>query len=69
MENASCNVIYVDRAVSHDRYIRADISSTDKEAATWETPHIAENARLLLDVFGEGSLSGFIWSCARGKQS
>ncbi|KAK4455951.1 3',5'-cyclic-nucleotide phosphodiesterase regA [Podospora aff. communis PSN243] len=63
MENASCNVIYVDRAVSHDRYIRADTSSADKEAATWETPHIAENVRLLLDVFGEVHLCSTGGAC------
>lgn len=56
MEHASCNVIYVDRAVSPDRYIRGSISSLDKEVAAWETPHIAENVGLLLDVFGEGAL-------------
>lgn len=57
MENASCNVIYVDRAITHDRFIRAGISSADRETTVWETPHIAENVKLLLDVFGEGLLS------------
>ena len=69
MENAACNVIYVDRAVSRDRYIRADANSADKETTTLENPHIAENVGLLLDVFGEGPLPGLILSCNRESTS
>jgi len=54
MENARCNVIYVDRAVSHDRFIQSTSGITGKDAEMWETAHIAENVGLLLDVFGEG---------------
>ncbi len=57
MEHASCNIIYVDRAVSQDRYIQAGTVSPENDAIPWETAHIADNVKLLLDVFGEGILT------------
>ena len=56
MEHASCNVLYVDRNVREDRYL--NISRGDTAADVGSEPgHIAENARLLLAVFGEGLLT------------
>lgn len=55
MEHATCNVIYVDRAVSRDRYIHStEPGPDDAQDRIWETSHIAENVELLLNVFGEG---------------
>ncbi|KAL2024663.1 hypothetical protein VTK56DRAFT_6864 [Thermocarpiscus australiensis] len=51
MENVSCNVIYVDRSVSRDRYIRAGDQISHKNSPDWESAHLAENVRLLLEVF------------------
>ena len=58
MEHATCNVIYVDRAVSRDRYLRGTEPGAGDDARDriWETSHIAENVELLLNVFGEGLL-------------
>ena len=56
MDHATCNVLYVDRNVREDRYLTA--SKGDSAAgAEWETELIAENVKLLLHVFGEGSFS------------
>jgi hypothetical protein len=52
MEHAGCDVIYVDRSVSRDRRVR----NSDKDAAQQEDAHVAENLRLLLDIFDEGML-------------
>lgn len=54
MEDIACNVIYVDRSVSRDRHVRAGEQDNDKDAAQWESAHIAENVKLLRDVFDEG---------------
>lgn len=51
MENVACNVIYVDRSVSQDRHVRArDLSGLDQT----EPSYIAENVKLLLEVFDGG---------------
>ncbi|KAK1751784.1 3',5'-cyclic-nucleotide phosphodiesterase regA [Echria macrotheca] len=63
MEHARCNVIYVDRAVSHDRHVRATPGTPGKEAGVWETAHLAENVGLLLDVFGEVHLCSTGGAC------
>lgn len=55
MENVSCNVIYVDRSVSRDRSVRAGEQNSDRWAAEWESPHVAQNVGLLLEVFDEGA--------------
>lgn len=57
MEHASCNVIYVDRAVSHDRSLRGSASALCEQLATLEAAHLAQNVGLLLNVFGEGTLT------------
>jgi hypothetical protein len=54
MEHVECNVIYVDRSVSRDRFVRASDESGDNGAVEWESAQVAENVKLLLDVFGEG---------------
>ena len=54
MEHASCNVIYVDRRVSQDRHLQEGVHNVDEFAVEWGPGHVAENVRLLLDVFGEG---------------
>ena len=51
METTACNVLYVDRRVREDRYIDR---SQVLDQVDWESSHIAENAKLLVDVFGEG---------------
>ena len=51
METTACNVLYVDRRVREDRYIDR---SQVLDQIDWESSHIAENAKLLVDVFGEG---------------
>ncbi len=51
MENATCNVIYVDRRVRDDRYIARGQAVDDAE---WEAESIAENSKLLMDIFGSG---------------
>lgn len=56
MEHAPCSVLYVDRNVREDRYLNT--SKGDSAASVeGESGHIAENVKLLLDVFGEGSLA------------
>lgn len=56
MEHAPCSVLYVDRNVREDRYLNA--SKGDSVASVeGELGHIAENVKLLLDVFGEGSFA------------
>ncbi|KAL1859611.1 hypothetical protein VTK73DRAFT_7526 [Phialemonium thermophilum] len=52
MEYAACNVLYVDRNVRRDRYLSASEDGTTPDVEQ-ELPHIAENVKLLLDVFGE----------------
>ncbi|KAK3302333.1 uncharacterized protein B0T15DRAFT_404466 [Chaetomium strumarium] len=47
MEHAGCDVIYVDRSVSRDRCVRR----SEKDAAQQEGAHVAENLKLLLDIF------------------
>ena len=51
METTACNVLYVDRRVREDRYIDR---SQVLDQVDWESSHIAENAKLLVDAFGEG---------------
>ncbi|KAK0621429.1 hypothetical protein B0T17DRAFT_494020 [Bombardia bombarda] len=63
MEHASCNVIYVDRTVSEDRFIRGDADTVGKDKTEWESAHIAENVKLLLDVFGEVHLCSTGGAC------
>ncbi|KAK3368102.1 hypothetical protein B0H63DRAFT_69194 [Podospora didyma] len=63
MEHASCNVIYVDRAICQDRYIKGSASSLDKDAVEWESAHTAQNIRLLLDIFGEVHLCSTGGAC------
>ncbi|KAJ4304231.1 3',5'-cyclic-nucleotide phosphodiesterase [Collariella sp. IMI 366227] len=53
METVSCNVIYVDRSVARDRYLRRGDQHSDRDASLQESGHLAENIRLLLEVFGE----------------
>lgn len=53
MEHATCNVLYVDRGVRQDRYLRSSQIDSLASQDNYESPHIAENAKLLLDVFGE----------------
>lgn len=54
MEHAACNVIYVDRRVSKDRYLQEGVHKVEEFAAEWGHGHVTENVGLLLDVFGEG---------------
>ncbi|KAK3357062.1 hypothetical protein B0T25DRAFT_145753 [Lasiosphaeria hispida] len=64
MEYAMCNVIYVDRAVSQDRYIRGAVTTPPECAAiAWETARLADNVKLLLGVFGEVHLCGTGGAC------
>ncbi|KAK3333200.1 hypothetical protein B0T19DRAFT_119466 [Cercophora scortea] len=63
MEYASCNVIYVDRAVRQDRYIQESAQSTDQDPVEWESSHIAQNVKLLLHVFGEVHLCSTGGAC------
>lgn len=56
METVSCNVIYVDRSVARDRYLRRGDQHSDRDVPLEESGHLAENIRLLLEVFGEGIL-------------
>ncbi|KAL1844378.1 hypothetical protein VTJ49DRAFT_57 [Mycothermus thermophilus] len=52
MENVACNVIYVDRSVSQDRHVRArEPSGRGAYLDQTEPPHVAENVKLLLEVF------------------
>ena len=55
MEHVACNVMYVDRSVSRDRLVVAGEQNNNRDAAQGEPAHIAENVKLLLDVFGEGT--------------
>jgi hypothetical protein len=55
MEHVECNVIYVDRSVARDRHVRAAEYTGDVDAVQGESPHVAENLKLLLRVFGEGN--------------
>jgi hypothetical protein len=54
MEPGTCNVLYIDRNVKEDRCLSSFEDSTTTEDAGWESSHIAENVKLLLNVFGEG---------------
>jgi hypothetical protein len=54
MENVECNVVYVDRSVAQDRSVKAGEQNSDRDTVQGESPHVAENARHLLDVFDEG---------------
>ncbi|KAL2128790.1 hypothetical protein VTI74DRAFT_8654 [Chaetomium olivicolor] len=63
MENVSCNVIYVDRSVSRDRCLRAGEQNSVRDAAPAESGHLAENVRLLLEVFGEVHLCNTGGAC------
>ena len=55
MEHVACNVMYVDRSVSRDRLVVAAEQNNNQDAVQGEPAHIAENVKLLLDVFGEGT--------------
>jgi hypothetical protein len=56
MEHASCNVIYVDRTIGKDIFVRASATDSGMDDMEWESAHVAENVKLLLNVFGEGML-------------
>ncbi|GAB1320308.1 3',5'-cyclic-nucleotide phosphodiesterase [Madurella fahalii] len=63
MENVECNVIYVDRSVSRDRHVRAAGQTSDGDAVEGESAHVAENVKLLLNVFGEVHLCSTGGAC------
>lgn len=58
MEKDSCNVIYVDRAVSRDRHV-GDLSRAHegKDLEPWESEVIENNVGLVLGSFGKGNFS------------
>ncbi|KAH8889376.1 3'5'-cyclic nucleotide phosphodiesterase [Thozetella sp. PMI_491] len=60
MEFTSCNVIYVDRKVREDRQIIRGQTPREDE---WESDHIAENTRLLTDIFGSVHLCSTGGAC------
>ncbi|KAM7209251.1 HD-domain/PDEase-like protein [Naviculisporaceae sp. PSN 640] len=63
MEQASCNVIYVDRRVSRERHLRKGVDTVEECAAEWAHDHVTENVGLLLEVFGEVHLCSTGGSC------
>lgn len=60
MENVACNVIYVDRSISRDRSVRAGEQGSDWDPSQWESAHIADNVRFLLNSFDQGASSPFL---------
>ena len=66
MEKDSCNVIYVDRAVSRDRHVE-DLSRAreGKDLEPWESEVIEKNVGLVLGCFGKGNFIFPLPPCAR----
>jgi hypothetical protein len=54
MEPGTCNVLYVDRNVKEDRRLTSSDENPTGGDVEWEPTHIAQNAKHLLNVFGEG---------------
>ena len=55
MEFSWCNIIYVDRAVTRDRYLRREQHMCGQDRTEWESAQIADNVSQLLDLFGGGT--------------
>lgn len=60
MENAACNLIYVDRSIRQDRIVRASSYNSDGTegplagSSDYETQALRENVQLLLEFIGDG---------------
>lgn len=69
MENAACNLIYVDRSIRQDRVVRASsyLPDVTEESPTtsleYETQTLRENVELLLEFIGEVHLVATGASC------
>ncbi len=57
MEPGTCNVLYVDRNVKEDRRLTSLDEKATAADVQWESTHIAENVKHLLNVFGEGQFT------------
>ncbi|EHA57950.1 cAMP-specific 3',5'-cyclic phosphodiesterase 7B [Pyricularia oryzae 70-15] len=69
MENAACNLIYVDRSIRQDRIVRASSYNSDGTegplagSSDYETQALRENVQLLLEFIGDVHLVATGASC------
>lgn len=65
MDRLSCNVIYVNRLIKEDTWIRAVSDSTDvvcePDSSEWNGEHDRNLVKPLLDAFGAGTFPALVF--------